>query len=239
MTGVPGVLTRRLLEPGFTEQWARLGWIEHFPCRCIVKTQVIPSSRVEEWAAALCEFPFGVGSVSDHGPYLGACLHCRAHGSLGGMQDGDWQEHAADGARYATWTRSTGTIVRRADESEQAIGSHAQKADVWNIYVISVAYYPAQIAEPTTKHRKAIRGAAKVMVGAGKVMPLEFLHAAGILAGARNYPRCPDTAISTAGILAEIGGGLGPPVPLAARSTAHRRSASVGSHPRGRGPGVA
>ena len=73
MTGVHGVLTRRLLEPVFTEQWARLSWIEHFPCRCIVKTQVIPSSRVEEWAAALCESPFGVGSVSDHGPYLGAC----------------------------------------------------------------------------------------------------------------------------------------------------------------------
>ena len=101
---------------------------------------------------------------------------------MGGTQDGDWQEHAADGARYATWTRATGTIVRRADESEQAIVSHAQKADARNVYVISVANYPAQIAEPTAEHRKAIRGAAKVMVGAGKVMLLEFLQATGILA---------------------------------------------------------
>ena len=140
VTGVPGTLAQRLLEPGFTEQWARPSWIEHFPCRCIIKIQVIPSSRVEEWVAALCGSPFGVGSVSDHGPYLGACLHCRAHGSFGGTQDGDWQEHVADGARYATWTRATGTIVRLADESELAIGSHAQKADAWNVYVISVAY---------------------------------------------------------------------------------------------------
>ena len=50
------------------------------------------------------------------------------------------------------------------------------------------------------------------MVGAGKVLPLEFLHAIGILTGARGYPRCPDAAISTAGILAETGGGAwGPP----------------------------
>ena len=67
------------------------------------------------------------------------------------------------------------------------------------------------LPEPTAEHRKPIRGAARTMVGASKVIPLEFLHATGILAGARGYPRCPDTAISTAGILAEIGGAWGPP----------------------------
>ena len=102
--------------------------------------------------------------------------------------------------------------MRRADDSGLAIGSHAQKAGEWNVYVISSAYYPAQIAEPTPEHRKAIRGAARVMVGAGKAVPLEFLHAAGILAGAKGYPRCPDAAISAAGVLAEMGGGAwGPP----------------------------
>ena len=221
VTGIPGVLTRRILDPGFIEQWARLGWIEHFPCRCIVKTQVIPSSRVEEWAAALSESPFGPGSVSDHGPYLGACLHCRAHGSLAGTDIGDWHRHAADGARYATWTRATGTIVRRADESEQAIGPHAQKASPWNIYVISVAYFPAQIAEPTAEHRKAIRGAARTMVGAGKVIPMEFLHAMppasplgpGATPGAptrRSPPRASSPKL----------GGLGPPVPRPTSSSA-------------------
>ena len=50
------------------------------------------------------------------------------------------------------------------------------------------------------------------MVGAGKVVPLEFLHATGILAGARGYPRCPDAVISAAGVLAEMSGGAwGPP----------------------------
>ena len=85
-------------------------------------------------------------------------------------------------------------------------------APMRNVYVISAAYYPAQIAEPTPEHRKAIRGAARVMVGAGKVVPLEFLHATGMLAGARGYPRCSDAAISAAGVLAEISGGAwGPP----------------------------
>ena len=146
VTGIPAALTQRLLKPKFDEQWAASNWIEYFPCRCIVKTQVIPSSRVEEWADELRESPFGAGSAVDHGPYLGACLHCRAHGSLEGAGDGDWQRSAADGARYATWTRATGTIVRRADESDLAVGSHAQKASEWNVYIISVAYYPAQIA---------------------------------------------------------------------------------------------
>ena len=174
---------------------------------------MVPSSRVEEWVDALRESSFGAGSAVDHGPYLRACLHCRAHGSLGGTGDGDWQGSAADGARYATVTRATGTIVQRADESDLAIGSHAQKAGEWNAYVTSAAYYPAQIAEPTPEHRKAIRGAARVMVGAGKVVPLEFLHATGVLAGARGYPRCPDAAISAAGVLAEISGGAwGPPL---------------------------
>ena len=209
VTGIPGVLIRRILDPGFTEQWARLSWIEHLISRCIVKAQVIPSSRVEEWAAALSESPFGPSSVSDHGP-LGACLHCRAHGPLMGMGIGDWHRLATDGAWCATWTRATGTIVKRADESEQAIGSHAQKASAWNICLISVAYYPAQIAEPTAEHRKAIRGAARTMVGADKVIPMEFLHATGILAVARGYPGYPDMATSTAGILAEIGGAGAP-----------------------------
>ena len=214
VTGILGALTHRLLEPKFDGHWAESSWFEHFPCRCNVKTQVIPSSLVEEWADALRESPFGAGSAVDHGPYLGACLHCRAHGSLEGTGDGDWHGSAADGARYATWTRATGTIVRRADESDLAIGSHAQKAGEWNVYVISAAYYPAQIAEPTPEHRKAIRGAARVMVGAGKVVPMEFLHATGILAGARGYPRCPDAAISAAGVLAEISGGAWGPLCL-------------------------
>ena len=234
VTDVPGTLTRRLLEPGFTEQWARLSWIEHFPCRCIVKIQVIPNSRVEEWADALCESPFGVGSVSDHGPYLGACLHCRAHGSLGGRR-------TAIGKN----TLPTGLATPRG-RARQVRSSGAPTSRSWlrpmrGTFTSSrsLTYYPAQIAEPTAEHRKAIRGAAKVMVGAGKVMPLEFLHASGILAGARGYPRCPDAAISTAGILAEIGGGLGPPVFLAARSAAYRRITGVGSHPWGRVPGLA
>ena len=183
VTSIPGALTRKLLEPRFDDRWAASCWIEYFPCRCIVKTQVIPSSRVEEWADALRESPFGADSAVDHGPYLGACLHCRAHGSLGDTIGGDWQRGAADGARHATWTRATGTIVRRADESDLAVGSHAQKASEWNVYVISAACYPAQIAEPTLEHRRAIRGAARVMVGAGRVVPLEFLHATGILGG--------------------------------------------------------
>ena len=141
--------------------------VEHFPCRCVVKTQVIPSSRVAECADALRGSPFGAGSTVDQGPYLGACLHCRAHGPLGRTGDGDWQAGAADGVRHATWVRATGTIVCRADDSDLAIGSHAQKAGEWNVYVISAAYCPAQIAEPTPEHRKAIRGAARVMVGAG------------------------------------------------------------------------
>ena len=71
VTRIPGVLIRHILDPQFTEQWAMLSWIEHFPCRCIVKTQVTPNSRVEERAAALSESPFGPSSVSDRGPYLG------------------------------------------------------------------------------------------------------------------------------------------------------------------------
>ena len=101
---------------------------------------------------------------------------------------------------------------RPASRRDLAIGSRAQKASEWNVYVISVAYYPAQIAEPTPEHRKAIRGAARVMVGVGRIVLLEFLHATGILAGARGYPRCADAAISAAGIFAEMGGGAwGPP----------------------------
>ena len=45
VTGIPGALTQRLLKPKFDEQWAASSWIEYFPCRCIVKIQVIPSSR--------------------------------------------------------------------------------------------------------------------------------------------------------------------------------------------------
>ena len=152
-TGMPGVLTRRILEPQFTEQWARLSWIEHFPCRCIVKTQVIPSSRIEEWAAALSKSPFGPSSVSDHRPHLGACLHCRTHGPLMGTGIGDWLRLAAGGARHATWTRATCTIVKRVDESEQAIGSHAQEAITWNIYVTSVAHPHRLPSRPQSTER--------------------------------------------------------------------------------------
>ena len=48
--------------------------------------------------------------------------------------------------------------------------------------------------------------------GVDPAVPLESLPAAGILAGAKGYPRCPDAAISAAGVLAEMGGGAwGPP----------------------------
>ena len=212
VTGVPGALTRTLLEAKLGAGWAAGCRIEHHPCRCIVKTQVIPGSRVEEWARALSESPFGANSAVDHGPYLGACLHCRAHGALGATEGGEWQASAAEGARHATWTRATGMITRRATESDQAVGSHAQKASEWNVYAISTTYYPAQIAEPTSEHRGAIRRAARVMVGSGRAIPLEFLHAAGVLGGARGYPRCSDAAISAAGVIVEIGGGAwGPP----------------------------
>ena len=105
VTGIPGALTRRLLGPKFDGHWTAGSWVEHFPCRCVVKTQVVPSSRVAEWADALRESPFGAGSAVDQGPYLGACLHCRAHGPLGS----DGRRRLAGGSRRRRAARHVGS----------------------------------------------------------------------------------------------------------------------------------
>ena len=126
---------------------------------------------------------------------------------------GDWHRLAADGARYVTRTRATGTYDR---QSRRWIGTGNRVARAESECVEHLRHFGRVL--PHTDRRadcRAQKGYPRRskdyvrIVGAGKVIPLEF-HATGIVAGARGYPRCPDTAISTAGILAEIGEAWGP-----------------------------
>eukprot|EP00974_Lingulodinium_polyedra_P048432 4651162-Lingulodinium_polyedra.AAC.1 len=55
-------------------EWAQDARVVCAPCRCSLKTQVIPQHSLDVWRAAMVHSPFGPGIVASEGRYLGAWL---------------------------------------------------------------------------------------------------------------------------------------------------------------------
>ena len=115
------------------------------PCRCGLKTAVVPARGAEAWVGLLAETPFGGAAVHDCWPYLGACVAV--------VDDGPDGEAAQEGAALlvaeGTWAKPTAKAEGRAARLGLHHGSAGRRARHWNTYRAPLALYPAQVCLPS------------------------------------------------------------------------------------------
>ena len=185
--------------------------IRSSPCKCKVKSMVIPARSPETWREAMGASVFGPGAVQLVGPYLGVTLASPANPVAG-----PGARAALSAARELTWESATDKLCARAEELAERVASPALRASHWNTYMVPVVLYPAQLANPPhLAVRRILRAQAELFrtggwaAGSPQLLPLMggFLRLKGA-------PRCPIAAAHTSSLLALLGRGAWGPAHL-------------------------
>ena len=201
--GLPATYLRPLLRaanPDYVEGCT----VRSSPCKCKVKSMVIPARHSPAWECAMCTSVFGAGAIHSFGPYLGVTL-ASPDLPLGGNGTRANAAHA----RAITWEAATDKLCARAEELCGKAASPTLRASHWNTYMVPIVLYPAQLANPPSLAvQRILRAQASLFrtegwaSGAPQLLPLlgGFLRLKGA-------PRCPLAAAHTSSLLALLGKG--------------------------------
>jgi hypothetical protein len=116
------------------------------PCRCKLKTAIVPIAGVARWREALAEGIVTGANITDHWKYLGAAAASPHPGA--GPYVGAWPTAALGAVQSFTWAPCLAKIARRAGTTAALRGSFGLRATEWNMYVAPLVTYPACIAAP-------------------------------------------------------------------------------------------
>ena len=116
------------------------------PCRCKLKTAIVPVAGVQRWRAALAAGVVTGGNIVDHWKYLGAAAASPHPGP--GPYAGSWPAAALGAAQAFSWAPALAKIGLRAGAVAALRGSFGLRATEWNMYVAPLVTYPACISAP-------------------------------------------------------------------------------------------
>ncbi len=103
-----------------------------WPCRCKLKTAVVPVAGMDRWRAMMTGGIFEGRNITRSWPYLGAAAACPHPGP--GAALGRWHPAALTVVQTQTWAPGMAKLVARATEIQQLRSSFGIRAAEWNMY---------------------------------------------------------------------------------------------------------
>jgi len=161
--------------------------VVHDGCRCGLKTAVVPAHSLDGWKTAMAASPMGAQCVHLSYRYLGVQVAGRSavHTSLA------WSPGSVKEVRVRTWQRPTSRAEDRVATIVRAPASPAVRSSEWNMYVVSLVIYPAQLCAPDTAGSQALLQHVRRVFRTAHWIPAWAIGAFGAYFGVRGAPRCP------------------------------------------------
>ena len=116
------------------------------PCRCKLKTAIVPIAGVSRWRAAMTGGIITGGNITGHWKYLGAAA-ASPHPGLGPYR-GTWPLASVGTVQTLSWAPGLAKVASRAGAVAELRGSFGLRSTEWNMYVAPLVTYPANIPAP-------------------------------------------------------------------------------------------
>ena len=180
------------------------------PCRCKLKTAIVPVAGVQRWRAALTGGIITGGNITGHWRYLGAAA-ASPHPGLGPYV-GAWPATAVGTVQSLSWAPGLAKAASRAGAVAALRGSFGLRAAEWNMYVAPLVTYPANISAPPPAARAQLDRLAAAAFRTRGWAPSAVASALGAVFKIRGAPRDLYTASRAGALRAFIHGtSWGPP----------------------------
>ena len=136
VTGLVPALARDLLATRLPCTTARTASLFQRPCRCALKTALVPSGHLDDWRQVMAFTPFGAEAVATSWPYLGATCCSRSRGDP--PNDGIMEPPLLDDLRQGTWGKAFRKLAPRTVALHASHASAGRRAAIWNCHMASL-----------------------------------------------------------------------------------------------------
>ena len=210
--GMPARVMRGLIAAQLGPEWAGTARIKTKPCKCKIKTSVVPRHDIEGWRKAMIMSPFGTQAVCSSAQYLGVKVCSKGEARLANPEV--WSADAQNTIRRTAWEGPIKKFEERAEDAHDLQLSPGHRAANFNTYLVSLIPYPAQLCLPTKWDCDRLVAAAKKMLPCkwGSSYMLHALGMGGV--GLRGAPKCPQVATEACAIISFLKHGMWGPGPL-------------------------